>query len=422
MLKYLLNLGYKDNELSRFDKSLALSNLKLLLMYCQGMRVTLLITAVAFCLDTGIYLHNTVPYLIEVIYISLILVATKKRLKNPEDNSFVKDSNILTFLFVFSLYVLCIYNDCIVQNNNISVMLCLAFFGMPIMFDCYPDNCLGIASAAFLMAWAVMRFTEPPEILYKNIFNIMFSGIFGIILSWIKTHNRFGVFILQERELIVREKENQVGMMMSQLVPHFLYNTLSTISTLCDIDPERAKDVTDKFSAYLRGNIDAIGKNDYIPFKKELEHIKNYLSLEQVRFGDKLKVVYQIGFDDFEVVPLLVQPIVENAVKHGVCNKKCGGTVWISTERNIKNIIITVRDNGVGVNARSVDDIPENDGRSHLGVKITRDRVESMLGGEMTFEGREGEGVTVRLKLPADSTHIHHVNAPNRGGLRLKDF
>ena len=119
--------------------------------------------------------------------------------------------------------------------------------------------------------------------------------------------------------------------MVSQIRPHFMYNALSSIAILCKLNPETAYDATITFSDYLRGNMDSLKQTAPVPFTQELEHLKKYLYIEKLRFADKLNIEYNIQVTDF-VLPLLsVQPLVENAVKHGVGMKKKGGTVTIST-------------------------------------------------------------------------------------------
>ena len=110
--------------------------------------------------------------------------------------------------------------------------------------------------------------------------------------------------------------------MVSQIRPHFMYNALSSIAALCKLDPDTAYDATITFSDYLRGNMDSLKQTAPIPFEKELEHLKKYLHIEKMRFGNKLNIVYDICATDFEIPQLTVQPLAENAVKHGISKKK----------------------------------------------------------------------------------------------------
>ena len=120
--------------------------------------------------------------------------------------------------------------------------------------------------------------------------------------------------------------EAKVQVMVSQIRPHFMYNALSSIAMLCKIRPETAYEATIKFSDYLRGNMDSLKQTAPVPFRKELEHLEKYLYIEKLRFGKKLNVEYDIQAEGFEIPLLSIQPLVENAVKHGVGMKEDGGT------------------------------------------------------------------------------------------------
>ena len=132
-----------------------------------------------------------------------------------------------------------------------------------------------------------------------------------------------------EKDLKLREQ--RLSLMLSQIQPHFLYNTLNTITALCRVNPKLAEETTIKFSGYLRENMYSMGENYTNPFSKELDHTNIYLDIEKLRFGDRVKVEYDIKSDDFNMPTLTLQPIVENAVKHGICSKLEGGTIKIST-------------------------------------------------------------------------------------------
>ncbi|MBR1867617.1 MAG: histidine kinase, partial [Clostridia bacterium] len=150
----------------------------------------------------------------------------------------------------------------------------------------------------------------------------------------------------------VREHENalqaesRLQIMMSQIQPHFLYNTLSMIQALCLSDPKKAFDITEKFGAYLRRNIDSLGQADLIPIGKELEHTKIYAEIEMTRFSN-LSVTYDIKESDFMVLALTVQPLVENAIRHGV-RIRSEGKVIVTTGKRENQFVIVISDNGRG--------------------------------------------------------------------------
>lgn len=218
----------------------------------------------------------------------------------------------------------------------------------------------------------------------------------------------FGDYI-ESRELLLRQKaelaekeqkqtELQTSLMLSQIRPHFLFNALTAIQDLCQRDPKEADRSLGLFAEYLRGNMDALGSGRIIPFSKELEHIKAYLTLEQLRFGDELKVEYDIRFQSFSLPALTVQPIVENAVRHGATMNENGGTVSIRTEESDSGAVITVTDNGPGFDPEA--DLP--DGRTHYGLNNVRVCLASTGCGEMRISSAPGRGTTVTLYIRED--------------------
>jgi sensor histidine kinase YesM len=187
--------------------------------------------------------------------------------------------------------------------------------------------------------------------------------------------------------------------MISQIQPHFLYNALNTIKYLIKKDPKTAEGAVVKFSNYLRSNMDSLTQKEPIPFKKELEHVKNYVDIEQLRFGERLKIEYEIQVVDFTIPPLTLQPIVENAIKHGVNQRPEGGTVIIKTGETQSYYIISVEDNGVGFDVNE----KKNDGRSHVGISNIRKRLEEIMNACIEIKSEIGVGTVVTIKIPKEA-------------------
>ncbi|MGN0711552.1 MAG: sensor histidine kinase, partial [Anaerovoracaceae bacterium] len=194
-----------------------------------------------------------------------------------------------------------------------------------------------------------------------------------------------------EKEL----EENRIAVMLSQIQPHFLYNVLVCIRKLCETDAKQAQAALDDFSAYLRGNMDSLKSRELIPFSQELKHIETYLNLEKLRFGDELQVEYDLQTEDFEIPSLSIQPIVENAAKHGVGQKSGGGTVTLRTRKEGEKITIVVEDNGVGFDINN----PVNDGRSHIGIQNVRERLRKMADAELDIQSTPGKGTKVTVVM-----------------------
>lgn len=190
--------------------------------------------------------------------------------------------------------------------------------------------------------------------------------------------------------------ESRVAIMVSQIQPHFLYNSLTSIAMMCSINPETAQEATITFAEYLRGNMDSLKQKTPVPFTKELEHLKKYLYIEKLRFGEDLNIEYDIQATDFMLPQLSIQPLVENAVKHGVGMKREGGTVTIATRETETAYEVIVSDDGVGFDTEAV----KNDGRSHVGMDNVRRRLDEMCGGKVEITSQIGQGTVSRVIIP----------------------
>ena len=190
-----------------------------------------------------------------------------------------------------------------------------------------------------------------------------------------------------------KRKEAEVKVMMSQIQPHFIYNTLSSISTLIQVDPAKAQTALDDFTDYLRANLSSLSDTGLITFEKEFRHIETYLSLEQMRFDERLHVVYDIQEKDFLVPPLSLQPLVENAVKHGILKKIEGGTVSLKTYARDDAYVVEIKDDGIGFDIHAKPD----DGRTHVGLENVRYRIQSMCHGELIVESQINHGTTITV-------------------------
>ncbi len=197
---------------------------------------------------------------------------------------------------------------------------------------------------------------------------------------------------LKEKDRVLAEKK--IALLLSQIQPHFLYNILGSIEWLCETDPKKAQEATEQLSRFLRGNMDSLQSVTTIPAARELEHIRCYLSLEGIRFGEKLHTVYDIETEDFFVPALGLQPLVENAVRHGVTKREEGGTVSIRTRQTQWAYLVVIEDDGVGF-----DPAAPQEG-SHLGIENVRSRLEAQCGGSLTVDSQPGVGTRVEVCIP----------------------
>jgi sensor histidine kinase YesM len=187
-------------------------------------------------------------------------------------------------------------------------------------------------------------------------------------------------------------KEQQIDMMMSQIKPHFLYNTLTTIQALCIMDPKGAADLTQNFAKYLRRNMNILSSNELIPVLREIEHTRIYCDIEKVRFSN-IDVKYDIEDSDFELPALTIQPMVENAIKHGIRGKQ-DGLVEVVTEKIDGFHKIVIRDNGKGFDS----DKPINE-EEHIGLANVKSRVEKRCNGTFTIKSKQDEGCEVTILI-----------------------
>lgn len=216
-----------------------------------------------------------------------------------------------------------------------------------------------------------------------------------------------GIEVEQVRLLHEKETElemSRLNVMLSQIQPHFLFNTLTAIRALCDIDIARAEKAIEDFSRYLRNNLNSLSSMAPVPFEKELDHVGLYLSLEKMRFDDRLTVIYDIQVKEFLIPALTIQPLVENAVRHGVGKRENGGVISVSAKKTEQSIIITIQDNGVGFAAES----DSEDGRSHVGIMNVRNRLMVQCGGTLEIKSTVGQGTTAVITLPRDGS-VHQA-------------
>ena len=208
--------------------------------------------------------------------------------------------------------------------------------------------------------------------------------------------------IQSERKALLARREQELAearsdIMLSQIQPHFLYNTLAAIRELCASDPaEAARAVTD-FSSFLRENMASLTSKEPIPFERELRHTTTYLNLEQRRFGSRLRVEFDVESLDFALPPLTVQALAENAVRHGVSMREEGGCVRIASHDDGRAHIVTVSDDGMGFDEHALAD---GDARMHIGIQNVRMRLAEGCRGTLEVRSRPGEGTMATISVP----------------------
>lgn len=213
---------------------------------------------------------------------------------------------------------------------------------------------------------------------------VIFPGFRFLGIGWSMALNLVQSCVNAENERLITKTEQrlergQAALMTLQMSPHFIFNTLSSIESLCHTSPEDAAECIGNLSGYLRANIDALSSEELIPFDIEFQHIRQYIALEQADPARQFHFDYELDVRSFRLPSLTVQPIVENAVKHGALSHRDGsGRVMLTTEAVGNYIRITVTDNG-----RDAVMTESQRASSGIGIENTRKRLEALCGGSL---------------------------------------
>ena len=234
----------------------------------------------------------------------------------------------------------------------------------------------------------------------RYIFTVFFVVAMVVVLKVIPN----GINALSKAKELETEKivlnaeltESRISTMMSQIRPHFIYNTLGSIEQLCIIDPPKAGELVHNFAKYLRGNFGELDNPKPILMSQEMEHVRHYISIENVRFPD-MTFSFEMNSDDFHIPALTIQPIVENAIKHGLMKLSKGGTIRVVSYETESHYCVSVEDDGVGFDTDVL-----LDERKHVGIRNIRGRLKAMVNGTLEIESRVGIGTTVLIKIPKE--------------------
>lgn len=315
----------------------------------------------------------------------------KNRLKKTLPLGFVYAECL--FLTISSAVVGTIYNS----NGSAGI-----YIGVLIVFCVIViDRFWRVALFAIIinLIFVVLSFKfESLNIAIIDFSNSMVAVIIGLAIS------KFNIKLKVNREKSKRssvlqlQQKYKMQIASSQIQPHFIFNALSTIQYLCVQDPQLAAETTNKFAKYLRINMDSLSNDNPIPFEKEIEHLENYLYIEKLRYGDRLNTEFNFETKNFFIPSLTIQPLVENAIRHGIAKCDNGGTIKLHTYKYGKGVRVVVSDNGVGFDVSETN--KTNDARSHMGIEIVRKRLMTMCGGTIEINSKKGKGTVVIIELP----------------------
>ena len=353
-------------------------------------------------------LFNTLDIMMVFIIPAIFLFYTYTFLENKTTKRVVGFLGSLSFLFLLTvilIQILGIYDLYDMQNlavtwSAVALIMLILLMGydslvlkskqvrlmllswLPLFISSFVDNINGFL--IYIPERSIVKYGFSLSIL------LQFYQFVHVIRANVRKHEENMVL---KYELL----QNRMVVMLSQIQPHFLFNTLNDIRFLYRESPNKAEEALVSFTRYLRCNMDSLNQSDLIPFEHELRHVKNYIDIEKMRFGNRLKVVYDIGAAQFFVPVLSVQPLVENAIRHGVVKKPEGGTVTIRTYEDIHGVAVEVSDDGAGFDTSEMHDEKE-----HTGIENVRMRFRTMCGGNLEITSRIGEGTTVRMHIPKE--------------------
>lgn len=208
--------------------------------------------------------------------------------------------------------------------------------------------------------------------------------------------------ILSEQRAEIAKKDaelaqKQLQISVSQMQPHFAFNALGSIEQLCLTDPKKAAQATHHFAQYLRRNLRTLASTDLTTFDSEIEHVRTYVWLEKMRFGDDVSLREELQVTDFRLPSLTVQPLVENAIKHGMMGSEEGTLHIILRSQELPNAyLIQVIDDGCGFDTAKEVTVPGN----HVGLNNVKERIHVMVGGTVQVFSRENLGTIVEIRIP----------------------
>ena len=237
-------------------------------------------------------------------------------------------------------------------------------------------------------------------VISQYVFIVLFAVAMIMVLKFIPSNINAAAKAKElEMEKIVLNAElaeSRISTMMSQIRPHFIYNTLGSIEQLCDLDPKKAGELVHDFAKYLRGNFGELDNPKPILMSQEMDHVHHYVSIENVRFPD-MTFTFEMNSDDFHIPALTVQPIVENAIKHGLMKLQKGGTIHVVSYETDTDYCVSVVDDGVGFDTNLLIDE-----RQHVGLRNIRERLKAMVNGSIDIESTVGVGTKVVIKIPKE--------------------
>ena len=292
---------------------------------------------------------------------------------------------IVAQLVVNLVLISCLIKECFCKKNKsnwlyIGAILPLIAFGVDVA----------------MTGLGVWKGGEASKYLFILLFAVAMVVVLRIIPRGINDAARAKELETEKTALNAQLTQSRISTMMSQIRPHFIYNTLGSIEQLCSIDPLKAGELVHNFAKYLRGNFRELDNPRPILMSQEMEHVYHYISIENVRFPD-MTFLFKMDSDDFHIPALTIQPLVENAIKHGLMKLPKGGTIRVVSYETDTHYCVSVADDGVGFDTSEL-----LDERKHVGIRNIRERLKAMVDGTLEIESKVGTGTKVLITIPKE--------------------
>ena len=387
-LTFALSLiEFSEELIDRYDMNYRLLFYKAMLIYWLYPMVAYLF--LRFTCDVKKKFLLSIPLLINMVITAIDLSGTSLVYYYNADHSF-EGGPLNSFPFIVELFyvvLIGVYSFKILGRNNKSKGIILAFM------------------VAVIAVSQILLNYDMPDIYIPTLISVEIL-IYYFYLAAIQ-YNETRDELVESQLALERNKNN---LLLAQIKPHFINSNLAVIRSLCYEEPEKAVEMIDHFSGYLRENIQQIDDMQLVSFEKEMESVDNFVYLEMQRFPNRIEIVKDIQIKDFEIPPLSVQTIVENAIRHGISMTGEKGTIRISTIEKPDNIIVKIEDNGKGFDIDSVD----FDGINHVGIKNVANRLKRILGGKIKVDSEIGYGTTVTFYIPKERANGSFLETDNK--------
>jgi sensor histidine kinase YesM len=402
---FLLQLAFITTLIFAFqiffaERSERNNQVKIILSLLFGLSILLCMSFPAYITSNYRMDIRIVPLLLGTLYggwrtglfLSVLIILYRLYLGGWGDLGFY--STVATLLFSVPVFILCqkffakAKKTKRIQNTLIlSIYYCL----------------IGI-----LMGFLIRGFSF--KVLQVQFIHIMITV--AAVLFFASLNETIKEMISKNQQLQSDVKDAEIAFLRSQIKPHFLYNALNSIAALCIDEPHKAEELTLDLSQYLRSSFDFKQLNALTTIENELELIKAYINIEKARFGARLSVEYDVDANlDIWIPPLILQPLVENAIRHGLMSNLRGGTVKISVKKEADTAVsFAVEDDGCGMNEKQRDKILKPDvNKKGIGLWNISQRLQLLYGKSIRIESAEGIGTKVMFDIPAQLGTIKRI-------------